>query len=141
MTGTLGPWVVLFVIVGGMLALDLLVLNRDAKPVSFRRAGASSAVWISLALGFGVFVAATLGSEAAGEYLAGYLIELSLSVDNVFVFALIFAAFAVPVASRRWRTPGTRSADLAQMMPRPVSALSRNQVPKTRLSTMTMGPL
>jgi tellurite resistance protein TerC len=98
MSGTLGPWVVLFVIVGGMLALDLLVLNRDAKPVPFRRAAAWSAVWISLALGFGVFVAATLGSEAAGEYLAGYLIELSLSVDNVFVFALIFAAFAVPAA-------------------------------------------
>lgn len=98
MPETLGPWVVLFVIVGGMLALDLVVLNRDAKPVPFRRAAAWSAVWISLALGFGVFVAATLGSQAAGEYLAGYLIELSLSVDNVFVFALIFAAFAVPAA-------------------------------------------
>jgi tellurite resistance protein TerC len=93
-----GPWLVLALIVGGMLALDLLVLHRDAKPVPFRQAAAWSAVWIGLALGFGVFVAATRGAQTGGEYLAGYLIELSLSVDNVFVFALIFASFAVPAA-------------------------------------------
>jgi tellurite resistance protein TerC len=94
----LAPWILLAVIVGGMLVLDLLVLNRDAKPVPFRRAAAWSVVWISLALAFGVYIAATQGGEAGGEYLAGYLIELSLSVDNVFVFALIFTAFAVPAA-------------------------------------------
>ena len=92
------PWIALALIVGGMLALDLLVVNRDPKPVPFRKAAVWSVVWISLALGFGLFVAATQGGEAGGEYLAGYLIELSLSVDNVFVFALIFAAFAVPAA-------------------------------------------
>ena len=92
------PWVVLAVVVGGMLALDLLVVNRDPKPVPFRKAAVWSVVWISLALGFGAFVAASKGGDAFGEYLAGYLIELSLSVDNVFVFALIFAAFAVPAA-------------------------------------------
>jgi tellurite resistance protein TerC len=92
------PWVALAVVVGGMLALDLLVVNRDPKPVPFRHAAAWSAVWISLALAFGAYVAATQGAAAGGEYLAGYLIELSLSVDNVFVFALIFAAFAVPAA-------------------------------------------
>ena len=94
----LGPWILLFAIVGAMLALDLLVLHREAKPVPFRQAAAWSAVWISLALGFGAYVALTRGQVAGGEYLAGYLIELSLSVDNVFVFALIFAAFAVPAA-------------------------------------------
>jgi tellurite resistance protein TerC len=98
MPAEVGPWVVLFAIVGGMLALDLLVLNRDAKPVPFRHAAAWSVVWISLALGFGAWVAAIRGGESGTEYLAGYLIELSLSVDNVFVFALIFAAFAVPAA-------------------------------------------
>ena len=98
MSAELLPWVALFMIVGGMLALDLLVLNRDAKPVPFRKAALWSAVWISLALGFGAWVAASRGGEAGGEYLAGYLIELSLSVDNVFVFALIFTAFAVPAA-------------------------------------------
>jgi tellurite resistance protein TerC len=92
------PWVLLAVIVGGMLALDLLVLHRRAEVVPFRQAAFWSAVWVSLALGFGVYVAATQGSTAGGEYLAGYLIELSLSVDNVFVFALVFAAFAVPAA-------------------------------------------
>jgi tellurite resistance protein TerC len=91
-------WFVLFAIVGSMLALDLLVLNRDAKPVPFRRAAGWSAVWISLALGFGAWVAVSRGTTAGAEYLAGYLIELSLSVDNVFVFALIFTAFAVPPA-------------------------------------------
>ncbi|OGO54475.1 MAG: hypothetical protein A2V85_05295 [Chloroflexi bacterium RBG_16_72_14] len=85
-------------VVGGMLALDLLVLHRDARPVPFREAAAWSVVWVSLALGFGAFVAATRGGEVGAEYFAGYLIELSLSVDNVFVFALIFAAFAVPAA-------------------------------------------
>jgi TerC family integral membrane protein len=94
----LGPWAVLVLIVGGMLALDLLVLHRDPEPIPFRRAAAWSVVWVGLALGFALFVAAARGGDAAGEYLAGYLIELSLSVDNVFVFALIFAAFAVPAA-------------------------------------------
>jgi len=94
----LGAWLLLFGIVGSMLALDLLVLNRDAKPVPFKRAAAWSVAWITLALGFGVFVTATRGGVSGGEYLAGYLIELSLSVDNVFVFALIFAAFGVPAA-------------------------------------------
>ncbi|MEW6224836.1 MAG: TerC family protein [Chloroflexota bacterium] len=98
MSADLVSWLVLALVVGGMLALDLLVLHRDAKPVPFREAAAWSVVWVSLALGFGAFVAATRGGEVGGEYLAGYLIELSLSVDNVFVFALIFAAFAVPAA-------------------------------------------
>lgn len=98
MSGELFPWVVLAIVVGGMLSLDLLVLHRDAKAVPFREAAAWSAVWVSLALAFGGFVAATRGSTAGGEYLAGYLIELSLSVDNVFVFAMLFAAFAVPAA-------------------------------------------
>ena len=98
MSGDVLPWAALAGVVGGMLALDLLVLHRDAKPVPFREAAVWSIVWVSLALVFGAFVAITRGSTAGGEYLAGYLIELSLSVDNVFVFSLLFAAFAVPAA-------------------------------------------
>ena len=98
MSADLAPWIVLAVVVGAMLALDLLVLHRTPKPVPFREAAVWSAIWISLALAFGVYVSMARGGEAGGEYLAGYLIELSLSVDNVFVFALIFAAFAVPAA-------------------------------------------
>jgi tellurite resistance protein TerC len=79
-----------------MLAVDLLVLHRDAHEVSMREAGIWSAVWIGLALAFGALIWAVWGAEAGGQYLAGYLIEKSLSVDNIFVFALIFGYFAVP---------------------------------------------
>lgn len=98
MSPELLPWVVLAVVIGSMLALDLLVLHRDAKPVPFREAAMWSVIWITLSLAYGAFITLTRGGESGAEYLAGYLIELSLSVDNVFVFALIFTAFAVPAA-------------------------------------------
>lgn len=90
-------WVVLAVTVTTVLALDLLVFNRKAHAPSFREATILSAFYISLGLGFGALIFAVRGSEDGSAYLAGYLLELSLSVDNVFVFALIFAAFAVPL--------------------------------------------
>ena len=79
-----------------LLALDLLVFHRDAHEVSFREATLYSAFWIALGLAFGLVVFLWWGPSAGGEYLAGYLIEKSLSVDNIFVFALIFTYFAVP---------------------------------------------
>jgi len=94
--GDLTFWVVLFAIVIGMLALDLFVFHRDAHEVSMREAAILSAVWIGLGLGFGGLVFVWFGAQAGGDYLAGYLIEKSLSIDNVFVFAMIFGAFAVP---------------------------------------------
>ncbi len=81
-----------------MLTLDLLVFHRSAHEVSMKEAAAWSAVWIAMGLGFGGLVFAWAGPTASGEYLAGYLIEKSLSVDNIFVFALIFSYFAVPAA-------------------------------------------
>jgi tellurite resistance protein TerC len=66
--------------------------------VSIREAGIWSGIWIALSLLFGAIVWATLGGHAAGEYMAGYLIEKSLSVDNLFVFALLLSYFAVPLA-------------------------------------------
>jgi len=92
------PWIVLGVLIAGMLALDLFVFHRDAHEVSMREAGAWSVVWIALGLAFGGFVFLTRGSAAGGEYLAGYLIEKSLSMDNVFLFAMLFSYFAVPGA-------------------------------------------
>lgn len=80
-----------------MLVLDLFVLHRDAKEISFREAAVLSAFWVAVALLFGVLVWIWAGPTTAGEYYAGYIIEKALSVDNVFVFALIFAYFAVPV--------------------------------------------
>lgn len=79
-----------------MLALDLFVLHRDAHEVSMREAATWSGVWVALGLGFGAVLWAWQGTVVAEEYLAGYLIEKALSVDNVFVFALIFSYFAVP---------------------------------------------
>ena len=79
-----------------LLLLDLLVLARGSREISFRQATVLSVFWILLALLFGAVVFAVAGPVRGGEYLAGYLIEKSLSVDNVFVFALIFSYFAVP---------------------------------------------
>jgi tellurite resistance protein TerC len=79
-----------------MLALDLFVFHRKPGEVTMRSAALTSAFWISLGLGFGVLVLAWLGPEKAVEYYSGYLIEESLSVDNVFVFSLVFTAFAIP---------------------------------------------
>jgi tellurite resistance protein TerC len=89
-------WVVMGVAITVMLALDLFVFHRHAHEVSLREAAAWSFVWITLGLGFGVLVLAWLGPRSGSEYFAGYLIEKSLSMDNVFVFAMIFAYFAVP---------------------------------------------
>ena len=89
-------WVGFTVLIFALLLLDLLVLARGGREISFRRATVLSVFWIALALLFGVAVFAVAGPARGGEYLAGYVIEKSLSVDNVFVFALIFSYFAVP---------------------------------------------
>lgn len=96
MSPDLVPLIVLGVVVLGMLALDLFVFHRKAHEVSLREAAAWSVVWITLGLAFGVYVWVTRGSQAGGEYLAGYVIEKSLSMDNVFLFAMLFTYFAVP---------------------------------------------
>src|SRR5579859_1508260 len=79
-----------------MLALDLFVLHRRAQEVSLRAAARWTAVWLAIGLGFGGLLWAWAGESTAQAYLAGYLIEKSLSLDNVFVFAVIFAASAIP---------------------------------------------
>jgi tellurite resistance protein TerC len=89
-------WAAFIAFVIAMLALDVLVLHRKAHEVSLREAGAWSAVWIALGLGFGGLVWAWAGGATAQAYVAGYLIEKSLSVDNIFLFAAIFSAFAIP---------------------------------------------
>ncbi len=91
-------WIAFLSFIVGMLAIDLLVFQREAHAVSMREAAIWSAVWVALGLTFGAIVWLWQGPQAGGEYLAGYLIEKSLSVDNIFVFALIFGYFAVPAA-------------------------------------------
>ena len=91
-------WAIFIVAVGGLLSLDLFVFHRDARPVRMREAATWVAVWITLGLAFGGWIFLTFGATSGGEYLAGYLIEYSLSMDNVFVFAVLFAYFGVPAA-------------------------------------------
>jgi len=79
-----------------VLALDLFVLHRKAHEVSLKEAAIWSAIWVALGLGFAGILWAWRGSDTAQTYLAGYLIEKSLSLDNVFVLAVIFAALAIP---------------------------------------------
>ena len=89
-------WVVFNVFVLGILVLDLGVFHRKAHVVSLREALAWSCVWVSLALLFGLGIYLLRGGEKALEFITGYLIEWSLSVDNLFVFLVIFSYFAVP---------------------------------------------
>lgn len=89
-------WVGFNVLVLGLLALDLGVFHRKAHEVRLKEAGLWSGVWITLALLFNYVVYRGRGPDAALEYLTGYLIEKALSVDNIFVFVLIFSYFRVP---------------------------------------------
>lgn len=81
-----------------LLALDLGVLHRKHKEIGVRESLALSAGYIALGLGFGAWVWSELGRQAGVEYLTGFLVEKSLALDNVFVIATIFAAFAIPAA-------------------------------------------
>ncbi len=90
------PWIGFLAFILGMLALDLGVFHRDAHAITRREALIWSGVWISLALTFNVGVYLTMGTESGIEWTTGYLLEYSLSIDNVFVMLLIFSTFAVP---------------------------------------------
>ena len=93
---SLWGWVGFNVVVLALLALDLGVLHRKAEKVSLKEAASWSAVWVALSLSFAFAVYHNLGRQAGLEFLTGYLIEYALSVDNIFVFVLIFSYFKVP---------------------------------------------
>lgn len=88
-------WAAFIAFIVGLIVFDL-VLHRDDHEISVREAALWSIFWIGLSLGFGVLVFFWLGSAAAAQFLTGYVIEKSLSVDNVFVWAVILGYFAVP---------------------------------------------
>ena len=96
--GTPGLWLGFTAFVLALLALDLGVFHRKAHEVTTREALAWSIVWISLALVFNAGIAHWYGPERGMEFLAGFLIEKALAVDNIFVFAVVFSTFAVPPA-------------------------------------------
>jgi tellurite resistance protein TerC len=92
----LWAWVGFNAVVLLLLAIDLGVVHRKAHTISLREAGTWSGVWVALSLSFGAGVYAVIGSRAGLEFLTGYLIEYALSVDNIFVFVLIFSYFRIP---------------------------------------------
>jgi tellurite resistance protein TerC len=96
--GTPSLWLGFTIFVLALLALDLGVFHRQAHEVSIREALLWSVVWISLALLFNLGVALWFGTERGLEFLTGYVIEKALAVDNIFVFVVLFAYFAVPPA-------------------------------------------
>jgi len=89
-------WAVLLGLIVALLAVDLF-LHREAHAPSTTRAVVESLVWIAFGIGFAFVVLAWFGGQAFGEYLSGYVIEKSLSIDNVFVWAVIFSSFAIPL--------------------------------------------
>jgi len=89
-------WTVFGVLVMVMMLLDLGVFHRKSHEIKFKEAALWSALWIGLALMFAGLVAVWRGKHSALEFLTGYIIEESLSVDNLFVFLMVFSYFAVP---------------------------------------------
>jgi len=93
---TIWGWIGFNVVVLAILALDLGVLHKRSEKVTIKEAATWSAIWVALSLCFAFAVYRTMGEESGLEFLTGYLIEYALSVDNIFVFVLIFSYFSVP---------------------------------------------
>ena len=89
-------WAGLFLILIVLLALDIFVINRGSKHITTKSALLQTAGWIAIAMIFGIYIWMTRGATVGMEFYAGYVIEEALSVDNMFVFILIFAMFAIP---------------------------------------------
>ena len=93
-------WVALLAVIASMLLFDILVLHRRAHVIHTKEAAIESAVWVGIGLSFTLVMWVAFGRGAAVEYISGYLIEQSLSIDNVFVWAMIFTHFKVPRESQ-----------------------------------------
>ncbi|MBG6059468.1 tellurite resistance protein TerC [Cryobacterium sp. MP_M5] len=89
-------WALTIAVILGLLALDLGLAAARPHEVKFREAAISSILYIAVAIGFGLVFAAQVGWEFGAEYFAGYIVEKSLSIDNLFVFVIIMTTFAVP---------------------------------------------
>jgi tellurite resistance protein TerC len=89
-------WSAFIILVAFLLVLDLGVLNRGSEQISTRKAIILSAFWISIGLSFSIFSYVEMGPDKTMEYLAAYVVEEAMSVDNLFVFILIFSYFNIP---------------------------------------------
>ncbi|MDR3306362.1 MAG: hypothetical protein LBS61_01615 [Endomicrobium sp.] len=88
-------WILFWIVVTTALFIDLAILNKHKGNIKTKNAAILVCIWISLALLFGTTIYFTLGREKALEYLAGYVVEYSLSIDNMFVFLMIFSYLTV----------------------------------------------
>ncbi len=93
---TVTVWVVTLILIGTLLALDWLLIARDPRPVALGAAVRWSLVYVAVALLFGVGFGLLAGWRLGTQYFAGYLVEKSLSIDNLFVFVIIIGSFSVP---------------------------------------------
>lgn len=91
------PWIIFFAIIIGMVLIDLGVFHKKTHAVSIKEALTWTGVWFGLSLIFNVYIFYLKGQDASIEFLTGYLVEKSLSLDNVFIFLTIFQAFKVPL--------------------------------------------
>ncbi len=96
MTESIWFWVGFLALVAILMAFDLGLFNRGSKHIDAKKAIRMTLVWVSIALLFGVFVLITLGTDKAMEFYTGYIVEESMSIDNLFVFILIFSFFKIP---------------------------------------------
>ena len=107
-------WILLIAALALLLSFDLWLARRESRGagMSVKKATLHSVGWLLVALGFGGVMLALLGGRDAGLYFAGYLVEKSLSLDNVFVFLLVLTSFGIPEAQRhRLLTGEVRQAD------------------------------
>ncbi len=93
---SVGAWIALLAVIVAMLAIDLY-RHREAHAPTPREAATESVIWVMCGLAFAAVIAFTYGSGAFGEFISGYLIEKSLSVDNVFVWSMLFATMSIPL--------------------------------------------
>ncbi len=100
MNVSLETWIITAVVLLGIIVIDLILQVRRKSETSFKEAAIMSAFFISLAIAFMPFVSATWGSEFGEQYIAGFITEWSLSVDNLFVFLIIFTKLKVPAKAR-----------------------------------------
>ena len=89
-------WVIFAGLIASILSIDLGVLNRRAHAVSMKEAAGWCLTWVSLALLFGLWIYSRMGSQKALAFVTGYILECSLSVDNLFIFIVVFDYFSVP---------------------------------------------
>ena len=94
-------WPATIGVIVALLLFDILILNRQPHAPTLRRAAMETVAWVAIGVIFGIVVIASFGGAAGGEWFSGYLIEYSLSIDNVFVWALILAYFQVPAKYQR----------------------------------------